>query len=158
MKRTVILALLAIISWITTPSYGQEKEAVTAQVEAALEAKSFTIRVNQAIPQRGQSRMLTSEYSLTVRNDSLFSDLPYFGVSYSVPYGGGKGLQFEAPITEYKRKKGKKGDTKVEIKTRNEEDRYVYSLTIFSNGKSTIYVQPTNRQGITFYGEMEWEE
>ncbi|MGL4520370.1 MAG: DUF4251 domain-containing protein [Phocaeicola sp.] len=158
MKKRTILALLAIASWIATPSYAQEKESTTTQVERALENQSFTIRVNQAIPQSGESRILTSEYNLTVRNDSILSYLPYFGVSYSIPYGGGKGLIFDAPITTYNSEKRKKGETKVKVVTRNEEERYEYNLSIFPNGKTTIYVQPTNRQGITFYGEVELEK
>ena len=45
---------------------------------------------------KGRSRALTSDYSIEIRNDSVFSYLPYFGVAYNVPYGGGKGLIFNA--------------------------------------------------------------
>lgn len=158
MKKKILLAMWAIASFVITPSYAQEKEATTNQVALAVENKAFTIVVNQAIPQSGKSRMLTSEYTLTVRNDSIFSYLPYFGVSYSVPYGGGKGLIFEESVTKYEVTKKKKGELKVLLETRNDEERYQYNLSIFPNGKTTIYVQPTNRQGITFYGEMEVEE
>ena len=41
---------------------------------------------------KGGSKHLTSDYSLEIRNDSVYSYLPYFGVAYNVPYGGGKGL------------------------------------------------------------------
>ncbi|MGL5938124.1 MAG: DUF4251 domain-containing protein [Phocaeicola sp.] len=158
MKKVLFLAVLAIISWNTTIAYAQEKTSVKPQVETALQKKHFTIRINQAIPQSGKSQMLTSEYALTVRNDSLFSYLPYFGVSYNIPYGGGQGLIFNAPLTQYKSQKGKKESTRIEFHTQSEDDRFVYYLTIFPNGKSTLNVQPTNRQGITFYGEMVVEE
>lgn len=159
MKKRTLLALWAMASWAIIPSYAQEKGDTPNKVEQAIEHKEFTIQVNQAIPQRGESRMLTSEYSLTVKNDSIFSHLPYFGVSYSIPYGGGKGLIFKESLLKYEvQKKKKKGEVKVLLETRNDEDRYQYNLSIFPNGKTTISVQPTNRQGITYYGEMELEE
>jgi len=33
--------------------------------------------------------MLTSPYSVEIRNDSIISHLPYYGRAYSIPYGGG---------------------------------------------------------------------
>lgn len=65
-------------------------------------------------PMRGNSRTLTSSYSLKIKNDSVFSNLPYFGVAYS--------------------------------------------LTIFPNGSASINVLPTNRQSISFTGDMETKE
>lgn len=59
-------------------------------------------------PMKGRSRALTSDYSIEIRNDSVFSYLPYFGVAYNVPYGGGKGLIFNAPITGYRKESLKK--------------------------------------------------
>ena len=53
------------------------------------------------MPMKGGSKHLTSDYSLEIRNDSVYSYLPYFGVAYNVPYGGGKGLNFSAPLSEY---------------------------------------------------------
>ena len=36
----------------------------------------------------GKTVYLTSPYSVKISNDSAYIELPYFGVAYSVPYGG----------------------------------------------------------------------
>ena len=95
------------------------------------------------------------DYSLEIRNDSVYSYLPYFGVAYNVPYGGGKGLNFSAPLSEYTSTYSKKGNAKITLKVRNEEDNYLYNITIYPNGSSNIQVTPTNRQSISFSGEMD---
>ena len=104
---------------------------------------------------KGGSKHLTSDYSLEIRNDSVYSYLPYFGVAYNVPYGGGKGLNFSAPLSEYTSAYNKKGNAKITLEVRNEEDNYLYNITIYPNGSSNIQVTPTNRQSISFSGEMD---
>ncbi len=136
-----------------------EKKARTEQaVRQSLEKKAYTIDVNYMNPRRGPGRALTDSYTLTVRNDSLLSYLPYVGEAYAVPYGGGKALNLDAPITQYTAEAGKKGRTTISIKTENEEDKYIYTLTIFPDGSTTIHVQPTQRQSISFNGEMRIDE
>ena len=103
---------------------------------------------------KGGSKHLTSDYSLEIRNDSVYSYLPYFGVAYNVPYGGGKGLN-SAPLSEYTSTYSKKGNAKITLKVRNEEDNYLYNITIYPNGSSNIQVTPTNRQSISFSGEID---
>ena len=95
-------------------------------------------------------------YSVTVRNDSLFSYLPYFGRAYDVPYGGGKGLNFDAPIESYKETQLKNGLRHIEIGLKNDEDTYLYTINVFDNGSSSIDVQSRRRESISYSGEMEF--
>ena len=67
-----------------------------------IESENYKIDVNTAMPMRGRSIPLTSSYSLTIRNDSVISYLPYYGRAYSIPYGGGDGLNFKAILQKYK--------------------------------------------------------
>lgn len=155
-SRLILSGLFFLI--ITQPVMAQSRNEKKAQTERAVKeaivAKQYKISVNYMQPMRGGSRALTSDYSLEVRNDSVFSYLPYFGVGYSIPYGGGKGLIFKAPISEYETEYLKKGKAGISFKTANEEDKYEYRLTIYPNGSTSIHVQPTNRQAISFSGDM----
>lgn len=123
-------------------------------VKERVENKHYTIDVNRMIPMNGQSRQLTSSYSLTIKGDTVVSHLPYFGQAYSVPYGGGKGLIFDAPITVYTQSFDEKGTAKISFQTRSEDDVYRFNVQIFSNGSSSIQVTPNNRQSISFYGDL----
>lgn len=130
------------------------QEQVAETIQKALDAQAYKIDVDYMYPMKGRSRALTSLYSLEVKNDSIYSYLPYVGEAYSVPYGGGKELNFRAPTSQYESKAGKKGATEVILKTRNEEDSYTFRITVYKDGTSRIHVQPNNRQSISFSGKI----
>lgn len=161
--KTSKLILWGLICMIAAmPAFAQSRSEKKARIERAVkeavDAKTYEINVDRMHPIKGGSRTLTTNYSLKVRNDSVYSYLPYFGVAYSVPYGGGKGMIFNEPLTDYTTKKLKKGKVQVTFQTRSEGDNYEYSLTIYPNGSTTINVQATNRQSISYTGEMDIKE
>ena len=86
---------------ITAQNKKEKKQQREQAVREAVDAKAYKINVDRVMPMKGGSKHLTSDYSLEIRNDSVYSYLPYFGVAYNVPYGGGKGLNFSAPLSEY---------------------------------------------------------
>ena len=135
-----------------------EREARLAQkVETALAERQYTINVDMMFPRRGRAVHVSSDYSVQVKGDTLISYLPYFGRAYNVPYGGGKGLNFAAPIRDYQAAKDSKGRTQVIIKVDNEEDILNYTLDIFSNGKTSVDVMAREREPISYNGQMEIE-
>jgi hypothetical protein len=82
--------------------------------------------------------------------------LPYFGRAYNVPYGGGKGLSFSAPIGNYKEYQQKNDLRQIEINLTNDEDTYIYYIKVFDNGSSSIDVQSRQRESISYSGEITW--
>lgn len=101
----LFIGLCLIVLGGASPMMGQSKKEKQQKkekaVSLAIEARKYKIDVNRATPMKGGSKYLTSPYSIEVRNDSLYSYLPYFGVAYNIPYGGGKGLNFKESISEY---------------------------------------------------------
>lgn len=163
MKTLLHIIFLATAVCLSLPASAQKdkqaKKARTEQaVRKALDERRFRIGVNYMIPMRGRSRILSTNYSIEVRNDSLFSYLPYAGEAYSIPYGGGKALNFNAPILTYEAKDKKRGRKEIKITTANEEDTYTYNLTVFPNGSARVQVQPIRRQSVSFSGQMELED
>lgn len=150
------LAACMIVGFVACSSSNVsiKKERVLL-VKEKIENKRYTIDVTQMLPMSGQSRQLTSDYSLTIRNDTVVSHLPYFGRAYSVPYGGGKGLIFDALITDYKMTFDNKGTANITFQTRSEDDVYRFNMQIFNNGSSAILITPNNRQSINFYGNLD---
>ena len=151
-----MMAVLALVACSTlTPEEKEARKVARAQaVEKALADRHYSIDVQMMYPQRGPAKNISGNYSLEVKGDTLVSYLPYFGRAFQVPYGGGKGLDFIAVIGEYSAVKDAKGQTLVTIKVTNEEDTYLYQLGIFDNGSTTIDVQPTQREPISFSGMM----
>lgn len=159
MKKFLFLSLMSIaLAACSTLSSAEkaEREAKHAQaVEKALSDRHYTVNVSVAIPRRGNVVHVSSDYSLQVKGDTLISYLPYFGRAYSLPYGGGKALNFTAPIKEYQSEMGCKGNTKVEIIVDNEEDIFTYRLDIFPDGNTSIDVSSRNRESISYSGQLE---
>ncbi|MCD8079941.1 MAG: DUF4251 domain-containing protein [Bacteroides sp.] len=129
--------------------------STTAQeVQQQIGSGDYRIDVNMASPRRTRNIPLTSSYWVEVRNDSVFSNLPYYGRAYAVPYGGGQGLQFNAPIEGYEVSHTGKGNTRVSFRAKTPEDTYQYSMTIYTNGNASIQVLMQQRESIGFSGEL----
>jgi len=130
-----------------------EKTAEEAALRVAIEKRTFVVEVDRAIPLSGNSRILTSPYSLEVNGEEVKSYLPFFGRAYSIPYGGGDGLIFNSVISDYQLSYEKKGQVLIKFKTKSKEDRLVYRVHIFPNGSTLIDVTSDNRQQISFNGK-----
>lgn len=159
LQRFVIGLICALILASASTSCSSSRKMtdpeVKQKVSQAVENREYTINVNQMIPMMGRAQHLTSNYSLKIKNDSVYSYLPYFGRAYSVPYGGGQGLVFDGVIVDYQQEINAKGVYQISFKSKTPEDTFVFSVEIYDNGSSQIRVNSNNRQGITFLGEVE---
>ena len=163
MKNVLCLSLLlasAAILWSSCAT-SEEKAAQMAQLSAnvtnALNNRDYKIAIDRMYPMRGSSRHVSYGYSVEVRNDTLFSYLPYFGRAYNVPYGGGKGLNFTAPIASYQEFLKRNGLRHIEIGVTNDEDTYLYTIEVFDNGNSSVDVHARQRERISYSGNLEVE-
>ena len=149
--------LLSVTACTTLSSVERtERDAKVAQaVENILSERSYTVNISMMYPRRGNSVNVTPDFSLQVDGDTLVSYLPYYGRAYSVPYGGGKGLNFSAPIQDYRVTKGHKGNTLITIVVNNGEDILKYTLEVYANGSSTINVFSRDRDPISYSGYLQ---
>lgn len=160
-KKQILMLLLALLVGLPTLSAQSKKEKKEQKKEAVkklIASENYKIDVRTALPMRGRSIPLTSPYSLEIRNDSVISYLPYFGRAYSIPYGGGDGLNFKAPLKEYDMEMDKKENAVIKFVARNPEDKYEYRVKVYSNGSASIDVNMQNRQSISFQGELEMKD
>ena len=159
-KKQILMLLLAMLAGIPTLSAQTKKEKKEQKKEAVRQlivSENYKIDVNTAMPMRGRNITLSSPYSLEIRNDSVFSYLPYYGRAYSVPYGGGSGLIFNAPLKEYTMDLDKKGNAVIKFSARSPEYFFEFSAKVFSNGTASIDVIMQNRQSISYRGELDTE-
>lgn len=153
----VMLATVGLMAACKTMT-AAEKAELAKKVTQRLDERRYTINIQMMNPRVGPSRNVASDWSLEVRNDSLFSYLPYVGRAFSVPMGGGKGLNFTAPIGRYSETTGKNGMRHIEIDVKNEEDTYWYIIDVFDNGSATIDVNAQERDNISFSGNLAVDE
>ena len=155
--RSFAVALLAAL--FSLPACGisaktpKEKEAEARTIRKMLDERSYQIDVNYMIPQRGVAQSVSS-FSLAVDGSSIVSQLPYAGQAWTIPYGGGKGLNFEGKIDSYEDKGSLKDGRTIVIGVKNDEDSYVYTLTVYDNGTVYIHVACRNRDSINFSGNI----
>ena len=160
MKKFLIVLFtiaLAACSSLTSAEKAERDEKTAQAVEKVLAERRYKVEISMMNPRRGGTVNVSPDFSLEVKGDTLVSYLPYFGRAYSVPYGGGKGLNFTAPISEYYSAKGRKGATLITMKAANEEDVYSFRLEIFTNGSTSIDLTARERESISYSGQMEVE-
>ncbi|MBO6247239.1 MAG: DUF4251 domain-containing protein [Bacteroidales bacterium] len=151
----IALAFAAIImsgcaSLKMTP---EEKAAQAAKIQEDLDNRTFLVDVDQMIPRRGGAKHVTN-FSLEVDGDRLISRLPYFGQAWNIPYGGGKGMNFESTISDYIESFPKPDRRQITLATNNGEDTYVFVIQVFTSGKVDIDVRSRNREPISYYGTI----
>lgn len=162
-KIALIMAIAALLvscgttSGVTSGMSKAERKAYVAdQVYNNLNDRHYTIEVNYMSPRRGGMRSVTGGYELTVKGDTVDSYLPYFGDVYRAnPYAQQKGLHFTSLIYNYTAGMVKQGEYRIQFQTETDEDRYIYTIQVFDNGKSYIDVYAQDRDGIGFSGEMK---
>lgn len=132
----------------------EEKAAARLKLEQCLEKQSYRIDIDYMMPRRGSGKSVSGTYSLSVDGSAIQSNLPYFGVAYNVPYGGGKVLTFEDSIDQYSDSGWKKGRRTITLSTNNDEDIIIYTITVFEDGSADIFVHPRNREDISYRGKM----
>ncbi len=154
--------LIAIVSLLLATACGisrrspQERQAEALRIQQMLDSKNYTIDIDYMLPLRSSGKAV-STYSLKVTGDTLDSHLPYIGQARMVPYGGGKGLNFQEEISSYTDSGPSSGRRTVTIAVKNEEDSYVYTLTVFDNGEADIHVHCGNRDDISYRGSLKME-
>jgi len=133
----------------------EKKAQQIAEIKAVVESKNFVFEARTANPMKGGSRTLTSAYDVTLKNDSVFCYLPYFGVAYTANIGSSDGpLTFDQPVKTYDMETDKNGYV-VEVKTTNKNDAIEFIFHISETGSTSLSVNSTNRQSISYFGDIQ---
>ena len=104
---------------------------------------------------RGRTIQLTSDYTLTVRGDTVIAFLPYFGRAYTAPLDPAKGgIDFTSTNFDYKAKQRKKGNWEINIKPKDADDVRQLYLSFSASGFGNLQVTSLNRQTISFNGHV----
>jgi len=136
-----------------------KKERKQVAVLGAVETKRWHIDISMMNSLRYGSRMVTPDFYLELRGDTLRSYLPYLGqVQVSSTLSPPIGLNFEEPVQQYKESVPKSNKyTQIDIDVRTREDSYHYVIEIYNSGEATIRVRSMNRDPVSFDGTLEIE-
>ena len=148
-----VLALLMVVGCATQQERAEQREKMRQAVVEAVASRQLHIDIRSMNTLRYGSRMVSSDFFLELRGDTLCSYLPYLGQAYQAPVGSPSiGLNFEAPILRYSESRPKANKTQLELDVKTQEDIYHYLIELYDSGESFIRVRPLNRDPISFDG------
>ena len=155
-KAWMTVLLSVMLTGCATQQERAERMAETRKaVNEAVEKRQWNIDVNSMHTMRYGSKMVSSDFSLELRNDTLISYLPYLGQAQRAPMmSPSQGLNFVAPVLHYRQQKKKEHQYEIEIDVRTQEDTYKYWIELFDTGEASIRVNANNRDPIDFGGSM----
>ncbi len=134
----------------------QEQEENYSKTKQLVESGNYYFKATNAQSQRGVTRDVRSDsYDLKIEGDKAEGYFIFFGQSQMPGYGGsGDGaIEFTNENitfkTEYVDEKHK---IIVKFKANNDSENYNVSLTVLSNGRSTLYIQSDRRDSMSYNG------
>lgn len=122
---------------------------------AMAQSKPIHIEVNNMVPQKYPSRVVSGGYFLHLEEGVVELHLPYMGESY-FPSFNSDGLNFKEPVTNLKEKTKKKKSglrTDTSFKVEHEGSRYDITVTTWENGETGfITVNPMSGTSCEYSG------
>ena len=159
MKRKGIIvgvfALVVTVGCATQQERAEQRAKMQQAVIEAVASRQLHIDINSMNTLRYGSKMVSSDFFLELRGDTLCSYLPYFGQAYqSSMESPSIGLNFEMPILRYSESQSKANKTQLELDVRTLEDTYHYLIDLYDTGEAHIRVRSMNRDPISFDGTI----
>ncbi len=161
------LSIIVVILISTTMLYAQDTEMTRKEAKAAqkllliektkdlVNSGAWQFDAKQMLPLSGRSRSLNSTYRVIVKNSEIDSYLPYFGRAYRAEYGSTDSpMSFRGVIIDLRVENWDKGGWIISFKTENKSDSLDYTFHIGETGSVTLKVNSTNRQPISYYGDL----
>ena len=116
----------------------------------------FTFKARHAYPTGYRSVYLSPYYDVKVSPDTVEAYLPYYGRAYRAPMDPREGgYRFTSTDFEYQTNPGSRDGNWEAVITINDLDRAVtFRFDIWDNGTARLDVTDTDRQQISFQGEI----
>ena len=125
------------------------------EIKELIENKNFVFKATHALPMGGGSIQLDYSFDAELKNDTIVSYLPFFGVAYHVDYGGrNSAFDFTLPVENMEINRVKQG-YRVSFDVQNKMDHLNFNFNISAPGYATLNIISTNRQAISYYGSIE---
>ncbi|WP_173003123.1 DUF4251 domain-containing protein [Chitinophaga sp. SYP-B3965] len=134
----------------------QHKDSLIANtIKALLDKHTFRFFVQSVVPPGGQTTSVPGEnYTFRVQGDSLHVNLPYYGRSTNAYADNSQiGFTFKWGQFDYKLEEKKKG-WNITFRRRNSPDISYMVLNVLRSGVATLYVEPRNKQPISYMGNI----
>jgi hypothetical protein len=157
-KLYSITLLLVFLAGTPLQGFSQDSKkssdsAKAAQIGALVNEQRYFFIAESTTLSRGGLRQITGGYHLRVSKDTLVSDLPYFGRSYTGSYGTSDGgIKFTSVDFGYKAEPRKKGGWNITLNPKEMNTCREMNLLIYEDGSASLNVSSNDKQPISFKG------
>lgn len=159
MKRIIWLALFGLFIGMTgfiQESKKERKAREKLEMAQLIDSGRFKFMARSAHSNLGDFNHLTTGYELVFNDLQLKASLPYYGIAYSVPYGGSGGVNFDIKAENIKKEWNEKKKLYfIEAELSDSEDTYSIYLSASLTGYSSLKINFRDRQWIEYYGIIE---
>ncbi len=117
----------------------------------------FEIENDWANPARYQRmNLIGNPNHIRVKGDSVNIFLPFFGVRHSGGYRGDGAVIYEGIMENLKIEENeRKGEIRMSFEGSHKSENMDFDITIFPNGRTTTYFSSSQRDRITYDGELK---
>ena len=159
-KFLVLAFFMPIVVSCGSAQSAAEKEAAALKVRDGVENMDFVFKARYAYPTGYKSLYLSPYYDVKVNKDTVVAYLPYYGRAYSAPMDPREGgIKFTSTDFDYKLEPGKKaGNWKLDIRINDTPRDVNMFFDIWEGGTSRLTVSDSNRQTISFSGDIETKQ
>ena len=154
---SICIAVFFFLSNCGSSQSAAQKEAVAQAIQQKINDFRFTFNATYAYPTGYRSMYLSPYYNLKISKDTVEAYLPYYGRAYTAPMDPSEGgIKFTSTNFDYNVSDGKrKGSWHIEIKPKDMQRDLSLSLDVWENGSARLNVNSTDRQPISFQGDIE---
>jgi hypothetical protein len=154
MQPSIMKPLCLILALAASVSISAQTADRTAAIHDLVDSKNYVFHATTATAMDGMVKNLTSEYVVALTPDSIFCDLPYFGRAFAATMDG-DAIVFTSKDFSYDSRPTKKGGWEITIRPKDAKKNVSQMyLSIRSNGLTTVRVMGTNKDPISFDGEI----
>lgn len=159
MKTICALVLLSLFLGLTgfqeTDKKGKKAQQ-RLEMAQLIQSEQFRFVARTAHSDLGTFNHLSANYDMVFDSLRIKAYLPYYGRTYSAPYGGNGGVKFDLKASEIGRNwNEKKKLFTITADLSDTEDSYSIFLTAGLDGYADLKITFRNRQWISYYGVIE---
>ncbi len=166
MKKALLVT--TVLCWASLLVMGQQelsrkerkllqKKKEFAVTDSVIQSKSFTFDADNAVSSDGLQIELTTHIAyINILNDTVVTDLPYFGRAYNVTSDNPElGIKFDTQLLDFEVQKDTvKYSFDISFQAKTEFDNYKCTMVIYYGGSANLSIISNNRALIRYNGKI----
>lgn len=154
MRNRYVTKAVLLFAFIITGS-GALNAQLEAQIKKTISDKQYVFTAQTYSSSSVVLQTLVVDYEMRVMGDSLKTNLPYFGRSYTAQIATTDGgIKFTSTKYDYLAEEKKKGRWEITITPKDDRSVQKMFLTVYPDATASLVVQSPGRETMSFKGYL----